>query len=119
VYSTQRTSTGLANKAYSQSDHTFSFKWYRGPERQACANAQCPRAASFSPLEWSKYALQGCRIQCIICSRLKVRAAQEQPLLPLLCLARARPSCLDGRGCHEPVPARVAYCRQQEHQTLI
>ncbi|KAG5186166.1 Endonuclease/exonuclease/phosphatase [Tribonema minus] len=72
VYSTQRTSTGLANKAYSQSDHTFEFKWYRGPERQACANALCPRAASFSPLEWSTYALQGCRIQCIICSRLKV-----------------------------------------------
>jgi hypothetical protein len=73
VYSTQRTATGIANKAYNQSDHTFEFTWLRGPHRQACANPTCPRADSFSPLEWSAYALQGCRIQCMMCSKLKVR----------------------------------------------
>ncbi len=32
----------------------------------------CPRADSFSPVDWSKSALQGCRIQCHVCSKLKV-----------------------------------------------
>ncbi|CAM9336772.1 unnamed protein product [Chrysoparadoxa australica] len=72
VYSKQKTSTGPVNKAYNQSDHTYEFRWLRGPERQACANPACPRADSFSPLEWSTWALQGTRIQCFVCSKLKV-----------------------------------------------
>ncbi|CAM9429178.1 unnamed protein product, partial [Phaeothamnion confervicola] len=72
VYSKQLTATGIANKAYNQTDHVLKYRWLRGPERQVCANPSCPRADSFSPLEWSTYALQGSRIQCIVCHKLKV-----------------------------------------------
>ncbi|CAN0096668.1 unnamed protein product [Pylaiella littoralis] len=72
VYSKLMTTTGVANKAYSNTDHRFLYTWSRGPERQVCANASCPRANSFSPLEWSKWALQGTRIQCVPCHKLRV-----------------------------------------------
>ncbi len=72
VYSSQKTATGISNKAYNHSNHTFEFRWTRGPHRQACANPMCPRADSFSPVDWSKSALQGCRIQCHFCSKLRV-----------------------------------------------
>ncbi|CAN0427631.1 unnamed protein product [Ectocarpus sp. 12 AP-2014] len=72
VYSKLMTTTGVANKAYSNTDHRFQYTWSRGPERQVCANASCPRANSFSPLEWSKWALQGTRIQCVPCHKLRV-----------------------------------------------
>ncbi len=72
VYSSQKTATGVSKKAYNLSNHTFEFRWTRGPHRQTCANPSCPRADSFSPLDWSKNTLQGCRIQCHVCSKLKV-----------------------------------------------
>lgn len=34
VYSKLMTTTGVANKAYSQTDHRFLYTWSRGPERQ-------------------------------------------------------------------------------------
>ncbi|CAN0342749.1 unnamed protein product, partial [Discosporangium mesarthrocarpum] len=72
VYSKLMTTTGIANKAYNNTNHSFEYLWSRGPERQVCSNAQCPRANSFSPLEWSKWALQGTRIQCVVCHKLRV-----------------------------------------------
>ncbi|CAN0024710.1 unnamed protein product, partial [Choristocarpus tenellus] len=44
---------------------------------QVCSNARCPRANSFSPLEWSKWALQGTRIQCVVCHKLRVPRHQS------------------------------------------
>ena len=37
-----------------QSKYVFTYRWLRGPERPVCANPSCPRAQSFSPLQWSK-----------------------------------------------------------------
>lgn len=34
VYSKLMTTTGVANKAYSNTDHRFLYTWSRGPERQ-------------------------------------------------------------------------------------
>lgn len=36
------------------SKFSFAYRWLRGPLRPVCANEQCPRAQSFSPLQWSK-----------------------------------------------------------------
>ncbi|CAM9671724.1 unnamed protein product, partial [Sphacelaria rigidula] len=33
VYSKLMTTTGVANKAYSNTDHRFLYTWSRGPER--------------------------------------------------------------------------------------
>lgn len=33
---------------------TYSYRWLRGPTRPVCANELCPRAQSFSPMQWSK-----------------------------------------------------------------
>lgn len=46
--------------------HDYSFKWYRGPFQPPCAFGDCPRRTSFSPHDWSKYALGGgCRLECV------------------------------------------------------
>lgn len=48
-------------------NHEFSYRWYRGPMHEPCANEKCPRRTSFSPHEWSKHALGGtdCSLQCV------------------------------------------------------
>jgi len=52
----------------------YRFRWLRGPERPVCANAACPRAQSFSPIQWSKFARKGCSflIQCVVCAKLRL-----------------------------------------------
>lgn len=47
--------------------HEFSYRWFRGPEEEFCAYEECPRRKSFSPHDWSQYALggTGCSIQCV------------------------------------------------------
>lgn len=47
--------------------HEFSYRWYRGPQEEVCAYDQCPRRKSFSPHDWSQFALggSGCSLQCI------------------------------------------------------
>ena len=46
--------------------HEFHYRWLRGPRKEPCAYVQCPRRTSFSPHDWSKYALKGgCSIQCV------------------------------------------------------
>jgi CCR4-NOT transcription complex subunit 6 len=48
-------------------NHEFSYRWFRGPLHEACAYEGCPRRTSFSPHNWSKYALGGteCSLQCV------------------------------------------------------
>lgn len=57
-----------------QPKHSFEYRWLRGPERPVCANPDCPRAQSFSPIQWSKFARKGCSfsIQCVSCAKLRV-----------------------------------------------
>lgn len=52
----------------------YRYRWLRGPERPVCANATCPRAQSFSPIQWSKFARKGCSflIQCVVCAKLRL-----------------------------------------------
>eukprot|EP01083_Nonionella_stella_P251172 866880_1 len=47
--------------------HEFSYRWFRGPEIEFCAYADCPRRKSFSPHDWSMHALggSGCSLQCV------------------------------------------------------
>ena len=46
--------------------HEFHYRWLRGPRKEACAYVHCPRRTSFSPHDWSKFALKGgCGIQCV------------------------------------------------------
>mmetsp|Transcript_25446 Transcript_25446/g.46111 ORF Transcript_25446/g.46111 Transcript_25446/m.46111 type:complete len:617 (-) Transcript_25446:205-2055(-) len=48
-------------------DHEFSYRWFRGPQKEPCAYEQCPRRTSFSPHDWSIHALggSGCSLQCV------------------------------------------------------
>jgi CCR4-NOT transcription complex subunit 6 len=66
----------MADPAISKFDlsepHYFKFRWLRGPERQVCANPSCPRARSFSPVDWSKRARSGHRLQCVCCLKLNL-----------------------------------------------
>ncbi len=47
--------------------HEFSYRWFRGPEEEICAFAECPRRKSYSPHDWSMHALggSGCALQCV------------------------------------------------------
>jgi len=46
--------------------HEFHFRWFRGPMQEPCAYSGCPRRTSFSPHDWSSYALGGgCSLQCV------------------------------------------------------
>ena len=47
--------------------HEFSYRWYRGPKVDPCAFEGCPRRTSFSPHDWSQFALggTGCGLQCV------------------------------------------------------
>lgn len=47
--------------------HEFSYRWFRGPLHEPCANEKCPRRSSFSPHDWSRHALGGtdCALQCV------------------------------------------------------
>lgn len=61
--------------------HEFSYRWFRGPPEEHCAWGDCPRRTSFSPHDWSLYALgtrhgvsglgngmkkaAACRLQCV------------------------------------------------------
>jgi len=46
--------------------HEFHYRWLRSPKQDSCAYRQCPRRKSFSPHDWSRFALKGgCCIQCI------------------------------------------------------
>jgi CCR4-NOT transcription complex subunit 6 len=48
-------------------NHEFSYRWFRGPTVEPCAYEGCPRRTSFSPHDWSKFALggSGCSLQCV------------------------------------------------------
>lgn len=60
-------------------NHEFVYRWFRGPPEEPCAYEGCPRRASFSPHDWSQYALGqrhgvgmttkkqpvACRLQCV------------------------------------------------------
>ena len=37
--------------------HEFSYRWFRGPPEEHCSWRDCPRRTSFSPHDWSLYAL--------------------------------------------------------------
>lgn len=52
----------------------YRYRWLRGPERPVCANTACPRAQSFNPIQWSKFARKGCSflIQCVVCAKLRL-----------------------------------------------
>jgi CCR4-NOT transcription complex subunit 6 len=39
--------------------HDFLYRWFRGPPVDICGSEHCPRRTSFSPVDWTKYALQG------------------------------------------------------------
>lgn len=46
--------------------HDFHYRWLRGPKQEPCAYMKCPRRTSFSPHDWSKYALRGgYSLQCV------------------------------------------------------
>ena len=47
--------------------HEFSYRWIRGPKVEPCAYEGCPRRTSFSPHDWSMFALggTGCGLQCV------------------------------------------------------
>ena len=59
--------------------HEFSYRWFRGPPEEHCSWRDCPRRTSFSPHDWSLYALgtrhgglgngpkkaAACRLQCV------------------------------------------------------
>lgn len=48
--------------------HEFMYRWFRGQPNDPCANESCIRRNSFSPHDWSKYALGGstdCALQCV------------------------------------------------------
>lgn len=60
-------------------NHEFVYRWFRGPPEEPCAFEGCPRRSSFSPHDWSLYALGqrhgvgtttkkkpvACRLQCV------------------------------------------------------
>ncbi|CAM9565135.1 unnamed protein product [Heterosigma akashiwo] len=71
--------------------HYFNYKWLRGPERQVCANPTCPRARSFSPVDWSKRARSGHRLQCVCCMKLKLPRHTSIFCTPA-CMQQAWPS---------------------------
>jgi len=39
--------------------HEFVYRWFRGPRAEVCAYEGCRRRTSFSPTDWSTYALSG------------------------------------------------------------
>jgi len=39
--------------------HEFVYRWFRGPRAEICAYEGCRRRTSFSPADWSTYALSG------------------------------------------------------------
>jgi len=58
--------------------HEFVYRWFRGPPQEHCGYEGCPRRTSFSPHDWSLYALgtrhgigsspkkaAACRLQCV------------------------------------------------------
>jgi len=63
--------SGLAHHAKTSKEapppHEFQYRWFRGPEEEFCAYAECPRRKSFSPHDWSMHALggSGCSLQCV------------------------------------------------------
>mmetsp|Transcript_2444 Transcript_2444/g.3467 ORF Transcript_2444/g.3467 Transcript_2444/m.3467 type:complete len:622 (+) Transcript_2444:235-2100(+) len=71
-YSKAQTQAMTAAKFDLNESHYFKYRWLRGPERQVCANPTCPRARSFSPVDWSKRARSGHRLQCVCCMKLKL-----------------------------------------------
>lgn len=55
VYSKLVTTTGVANKAYSNTDHRFLYTWSRGPERQVSARkGEGSRGVVFLCSGWKK-----------------------------------------------------------------
>jgi len=71
-YSLSQPSVMTISKFDLSEPHYFKYRWLRGPERQVCANPACPRARSFSPVDWSKRARSGHRLQCVCCLKLKL-----------------------------------------------
>ena len=48
--------------------HEFHYRWFRGPQQEPCAFKECIRRTSFSPHDWSKFALGGstdCALLCV------------------------------------------------------
>jgi hypothetical protein len=56
-------------KALDANPHLFSFKWYRGPKSPLCCNDACPRSKSYETSQWSKFALGGYALRCVVCER--------------------------------------------------
>ena len=57
--------------------HFFRYRWYRGNQRQLCANQGCPRAENFSPAEWSFYNLGGPCLLCAACVKAKSKSSHR------------------------------------------
>jgi len=70
-YKKSNSSTNLSLHAKTSKEapppHEFQYRWFRGPEEEFCAYADCPRRKSFSPHDWSMHALggSGCSLQCV------------------------------------------------------
>uniref|UniRef100_A0A6S9ETF7 Endonuclease/exonuclease/phosphatase domain-containing protein n=1 Tax=Heterosigma akashiwo TaxID=2829 RepID=A0A6S9ETF7_HETAK len=88
--STQKAAMAAAGFSLNE-PHYFNYKWLRGPERQVCANPTCPRARSFSPVDWSKRARSGHRLQCVCCMKLKLPRHTSIFCTPA-CMQQAWPS---------------------------
>jgi CCR4-NOT transcription complex subunit 6 len=52
--------------------HTYTFRWFRGPKRNPCANDECSRNHDFSPVRWSRPAIHGHSVLCAVCERAGV-----------------------------------------------
>ena len=56
------------------------FRWLRGPRRAVCANEECARRFSFSPLDWSNLVQREQSVQCVCCMKAgRERCAPPPP----------------------------------------
>lgn len=57
--------------------HYFLFNWSRGPRRSLCENESCPRTGIYDPIHWSRTALGGPCLQCVICEKYGIPKHQS------------------------------------------